>query len=328
MLLGINFHYIRPDFNFPFSGIHGISPKRFKEQLTILSKQGEFVSQQQITKAICGEGTLPSKSIAITFDDGLKEQYDYALPVLESMGIPATFYFNSINASDGVISPIHKSHYIRANNSALEVIEKVQNIARSLGFEQFDLDELSHKAKKVYPYDEESDACLKYYLNRDLPSTLSSEIMVRLWKDLVDKDETQLASEWYMDTNQITSLGKKGMLGSHGHEHLSMAQQSHPDRENQIRRTFNFLRELEINTSCQSFSFPYGSKDSCCSSIKPILSKYDLRFSWTMERAVNTDLNDPFFLARISCSDAPGGNHAHPSCNNIFESLPKSKWFK
>ncbi len=327
MLLGVNFHYIRSDFNFPFSGIHGIKPKQFKNQLAALAEQGEFVSQEDIVRAIKGDDVLPPKSIAITFDDGLKEQYDLALPILASMGIPATFYFNSINIESGVISPIHKSHYIRATNTAFHIIDRLKDLSQSLGLKEINLHQLSIKAKSAYPYDEEPDACLKYYLNRELPPALSSEVLSSLWRDLVNKDEALLAAEWYMSRDQIESLGRKGMLGSHGHEHLSMRQQSKSSRESQIERSIDFLHELKIDTYCKSFSFPYGSEDSCCSSLKPILTKYGISFSWTMERAVNTNLNNPYFLARISCSDAPGGNHTNPSCNNIFEFLPESKWF-
>ena len=41
---------------------------------------------------IAGEGTLPNRAVAVTFDDGFLNNYTHAWPVLEQYGIPATIY--------------------------------------------------------------------------------------------------------------------------------------------------------------------------------------------------------------------------------------------
>ena len=36
-------------------------------------------------------------AITISFDDGLQTQYDYAFPLLQARGMPATYYVNTAN---------------------------------------------------------------------------------------------------------------------------------------------------------------------------------------------------------------------------------------
>ncbi len=69
-----------------------VSPESFEQQLAYITATGytpltvhDLVVRQK-------EGTIPEKPILITFDDGWKNQYTYALPLLEKYHVPATFY--------------------------------------------------------------------------------------------------------------------------------------------------------------------------------------------------------------------------------------------
>ncbi len=68
----------------------------FDAQLALLRRLGyQTVTVAEIAAALRGEGVLPKRPIAITFDDGWSEQYNVALPLLQKYGMKASFYILS-----------------------------------------------------------------------------------------------------------------------------------------------------------------------------------------------------------------------------------------
>ena len=69
-----------------------VSPENFDEQVAWLKAQGyHSVSLTDLYKYSQGEGTLPEKPIAFTFDDGYDDVFTYAVPILEKYGYSGSF---------------------------------------------------------------------------------------------------------------------------------------------------------------------------------------------------------------------------------------------
>lgn len=69
-----------------------ISAARFKEHLQLLQALGyTTVTAEQVRRHMLGELTLPARSVAITFDDGWKDQL-IAAGIMNELGISGTFY--------------------------------------------------------------------------------------------------------------------------------------------------------------------------------------------------------------------------------------------
>lgn len=115
MLVAINFHYIRPRFDFPHPGIHGISPEQFASQLKLLRRFGRFVSGAELRAAVEHRQPLAEPALVVTFDDGLREQFDHAWPILRQLQIPAIFFINTFPITTGKICAVHKIHLVRAH---------------------------------------------------------------------------------------------------------------------------------------------------------------------------------------------------------------------
>ena len=123
MLAAVNYHYIRKNFNHTYPSIFGVTPRQFETQLEKLSTIGSFVSQLDLKDYFENGKKLNDKSMIITFDDGLAEQYDLALPILKRMGIPAIFFISTKTLIEKKILNVHKVHLVRSVVSPEEMLQ-------------------------------------------------------------------------------------------------------------------------------------------------------------------------------------------------------------
>ena len=70
-----------------------VSPEKFREQLTYLRDNG-FVTIDfyDLSQAMTGNQPLPPRRVLITFDDGHRDHYTNAFPLLKEFGMKATFF--------------------------------------------------------------------------------------------------------------------------------------------------------------------------------------------------------------------------------------------
>lgn len=68
-----------------------VTPKHFAEQMEALSKYAHPIQLSELVRCL-KEGSLPPKSVAVTFDDGYADNLYEAKPVLEKYAIPATVF--------------------------------------------------------------------------------------------------------------------------------------------------------------------------------------------------------------------------------------------
>ncbi len=70
-----------------------VLPSELVNQLTYLRDNGyTIVSLYDVARARAGVGQLPEKPIVLTFDDGHRDNYTNAFPILQSFGATATFF--------------------------------------------------------------------------------------------------------------------------------------------------------------------------------------------------------------------------------------------
>jgi len=70
-----------------------VSPDLFNQHMQFLADNGyQPVTLDAWCAAALHGAELPQKPIMITFDDAWKSQYEFALPILEKFGFPATFF--------------------------------------------------------------------------------------------------------------------------------------------------------------------------------------------------------------------------------------------
>jgi len=103
LLCGIGF--IRGQYVLPIAMYHSVAPvvpegnrlivsvKTFERQMAFLKKNVyNTVTLEQAASMIKKKNKIPAKTIVLTFDDGNKDNYTYAFPVLKKYRLPATIF--------------------------------------------------------------------------------------------------------------------------------------------------------------------------------------------------------------------------------------------
>src|SRR3989344_6899340 len=85
----VNYHYVE-DPRSDAAGLHPCPVDEFERQVAFLSNNFRIVSIPEIFEA--AQRDSPDRLCAITFDDGLKDQFTHAVPILKKHQAPATFF--------------------------------------------------------------------------------------------------------------------------------------------------------------------------------------------------------------------------------------------
>lgn len=94
-LVIINYHRIAGlnQSDTPFNHtMFGPTPDVLRQELTWMKAYGTPVSESELISAMKGETKLPRHAFMVTFDDGYRDNYDLALPILRELNIPAIFF--------------------------------------------------------------------------------------------------------------------------------------------------------------------------------------------------------------------------------------------
>jgi len=181
--LAVNFHYMQ-DRKFPLAGIHPVTSEAFEHQLDELGRAFEFVGLSDLKSHRNGVRRLPERSCLITFDDGLREQYDVAWTILRRKGIPAAFFVNTAPILSQTVLTVHKVQWCRAYISPLEFRYEVERKSAGSGFSLSKMQLPSDEVLALqYRYDEVDVRRLKYLLNFVVPAQLRDKIVTSIFQD-------------------------------------------------------------------------------------------------------------------------------------------------
>ena len=322
MLVAVNYHYVRPSFDQPHDGVHGLTPDQFQRQLETLSRTATFVGLNDVRQALSGS-PLPERSLLVTFDDGLREQLEHAWPVLNRMGIPAAFFVNTAPILDRRVLTVHKIHLLRAYVEPRALLALLEDEASEAGIPitcSWD-----PSVADQYPYDSQEAASLKYLLNFKLTWS-DREVLVNACFGQVFPDEAAISESLYLGRAQMGELAERGCLGSHAHDHLPLGLLPKPMIQSQVQ-TASDLLETWTGTRPFALSYPYGPKEACTAEAARAAAEAGVEFAFTMERAGNAHLERPLHLARFDCNDVPGGKACSLSSDAFWYSLPQRDWY-
>lgn len=302
MLTVSNYHYIRENFDAPFSSIFGVTPNAFENQLQELKNSGKFIHPNDLIQNSYEILNSKENYLLITFDDGLKEQFELALPILDELDVPAIFFVNSINHMEKKVSLAHKIHLIRSVISSDAIFQNLVNHTnRELNQQEV------QQAHDFYRFDNHKNAELKYFLNILLDFSTQEKFINGIFAR--NFNETIVLENLYMNIEEIQKLIEKGFIGSHSHTHLPLGIYDEQTVKNELETTKVYLENLGGKT-VDFVAYPYGTKEAATEEVAKIAKEVGYKFGFTTKIGFNDLSSNPLLLNRFDCNDLIGGkNH-------------------
>ncbi len=160
------YHSVNPQVN-PIMKALIVSPAAFEKQLSFLKRNNYNVLPLEKMIDLISEGKLPPKAIALTFDDGYRDFYTYAFPVLRKYGMPATMFIivNEVGRKEGdrlsweEIKEMQGSGLITFGSHSMDAeplinIESEERIKRNIFQSKRDLEDKLGCAVTMFSYPE------------------------------------------------------------------------------------------------------------------------------------------------------------------------------
>lgn len=123
----INYHYI-DNARYDRRGIHPCPINEFERQVIFLKKIFTVTTIENVFSAACRK--LPEKMCALTFDDGLRDNYINAIPILKKHKLTATF-FPITRTFEDFLPATHKIHILLSLQNADALIDIFNTFIRS-----------------------------------------------------------------------------------------------------------------------------------------------------------------------------------------------------
>lgn len=298
----IMYHYVRiPDIRIPyFKFLHF---KNFKKQLDYLQSNYQILDPLVISKSVAADG------IILTFDDGLKDHFDYVMPELIKRNLKAIFYISTGVYQKNKLLDVHRLHMLLGKYGGTFIYKRL----KSLITDEMLVDAHVEEFKKLTYLTQENDdftTIVKRIVNYFMNYMYLEDVMDQLMSDLFD-DEEKLSASFYLSKNEIRDMHNQGMLiGSHTVNHKVMSKLSSEEQEFEIEKSFSFLETITKGLKCKTFCYPYGGFHTFTNETEKILEKHHSSFAFNVEpRDIETvDLAERRqALPRYDCNLFPHG---------------------
>lgn len=301
MLTISNYHYIREDYKTPYPSIFGVTPVEFKQQLQKIKNEGDVITPTDFLANYESIVTSKDNFFLITFDDGLKEQFEFAIPVLDDLNLQAIFFANSINSEKKKVTTVHKIHLLRSILSPQEILNYLEiNKIKKLNPSEFE------KAKLNYRFDAAASAALKYVLNFKIPFDVQEDLVHSLFE--LHFSENEIFESLYMSTKQLKYIAQLNCLGSHSHSHYPLGLLNQEKLKYELENSKLYLETI-TGQPIKMIAYPYGTPEACNDSVAEAAEKAGYLYGFTTKKGIIDPSQNKLLLNRFDCNDLVGGKN-------------------
>lgn len=242
----------------------------------------EFVPLDELVNMI--EIGKYKKVVAVTFDDGFKDLYRNAYPILKEINIPFTLFLITSLIDSKELLWLHKL-YISLDRLPLKESE---SILKNYSDCASNIEDMSEFIGKIIHSKDKKDI-------RELVASVS------IAAKIAEEEGKKLARDLYLSSKEIEEMKRNGLtVETHGHEHWPLTNLNEEETNEEINNSIIFIKE-KLNSKPKYHSLPYGTSNEY---VQNIVKKLGLWGITTIEsKIIMESTSDVYRLPRICVYD-------------------------
>ncbi len=266
-----------------------ISTATFRRHCEMLNRAFDVVSLETAMHFL-GEGRRAARPVAVlTFDDGYRDFYDEAFPVLNDLGLPATVFLPTGYIGKQIPLAHDRIFWLvkTAREKSISIIPALQRAGLDGGFP------VSAQLLKITEH-------LVY-----LPNDQRESVIDEIRRELNNKFEDYPLENQLLNWDKIREMGRKGInFGSHTVNHVVLPLENESIMRTEIEASKTEL-EQNLDKKVTSFAYPNGEYDT---TVKMMTAEAGYKVAVTTEKKINNTGSDLFALGRTSlCEESTRG---------------------
>lgn len=263
----------------PFA-IAPVDAAEFAAQMKLLKSCYRVISLDQLTSELDDERLGPG-TVCVTFDDGYRDNFEVAFPILESLGLPAAIFL----ATDFI------------SGKGTLWYDRVLNAFRHSGRPDFSLPEAGMVREPLRILREGHHPAYRVleWLKGFSPSERDSKIPRILEALGLDAEP---ACDLMLDWDQVRAMRGRGIqFGAHTRSHPILSTVDNESNEIEILGSKRIL-ESELEEPVRHFAYPNGRRGDYGEAAKAALRKGGFASALTTNPGINLQGQDRFEMLR------------------------------
>lgn len=301
------YHYVRPTTDRPPQYYH-LHLEDFQRQLEYFESEFGFVDRSEFLRVMRGGGSTVPSGVVLTFDDGLRDHYEYAFQELRDRDLWGIFYVPTGQYTSSSILNVHRVHRLLGLFGGDDLLDHLTDLVNERMIPGVERQEFRNETYHRQQNDDSTTAVkriLNYYLSPEYRAEVINQIEQRLSVPALAVEDL------YMTKKELRHLHSSGMIiGSHSQSHPVLSMLSSDEQRAEILESFEWLERNVGTLDIRTFCYPYGESYSFDEETTQILDAADCRFAFSVEsRDIEpTDIETRRLeLPRYDCNEYPYG---------------------
>jgi peptidoglycan/xylan/chitin deacetylase (PgdA/CDA1 family) len=304
--VALNYHGVVPEeyLESPFTYGNAVGLREFGRQMIEVSRSFQPMTMAEFQAWKAGNKVCRRRPVLVTFDDGYRNNFTYAAPILERCGVPAVFNVATGYVGSRRILWLDEIHWRVVNwrRDTLPVADSMTEVD-------------TPKAEKPR---RRLAAAMREMCKR-IPHATAVAYLERLRKEEAPMPPGELYE--FLSWDEVRKLRTRGFeIGSHTVEHPVLSRLPAERLAIELRESKRTI-ETETGVTCSYFAYPNGSRADISGEVVKATREAGYTMAFTvMGHGVSIE-DDPLLLDRVYIPEGTSPSHFDSRISGLFGML-------